>query len=163
MVSGAMAVWCLPGGWRAAVLGHLCVCLGWWWLVAGVGAALQFWDVGPGGLVVTDAGTGPGGWPPLCGCRCRARGPGARGYLIFWLCGSDLQPLAARGTVGEGAVEMAVWGSGLSWTGASLHFSSSVLVELVTGVGALRPVESPELGPVCINYTTHCSGGDGFR
>lgn len=131
--------------------------------MAGVGAALQSWDVGPGGLVVAGAGTGPGGWPPLCGCRCRARGPGARGYLIFWLCGSDLQPLAARGTVGEGAVEMAVWGSGLSWTGASLPFWSSVLVESVTGVGALRPVESPELGPVCINYTTHCIGGDGFR
>lgn len=58
---------------------------------------------------------------------------------------------------------MAVWGSGLSWTGASLPFWSSVLVESVTGVGALRPVESPELGPVCINYTTHCSGSDGFR
>lgn len=42
-------------------------------------------------------------------------------------------------------------------------FGSSVLVESVTGVGALRPVESPELGPVCINYTTHCSGSDGFR
>lgn len=51
--------------------------------MAGVGAALQSWDVGPGGLVVAGAGTGPGGWPPLCGCRRRARGPGARGYLIF--------------------------------------------------------------------------------